>query len=154
MSIKNGARFVSHKMRRQSLNRASRAIKRAPNQYLISQANFLPQNCGVARVLQQLNAKMADHHQSNVSEDLIWEICRTLQIIEKLRRRVDCSCEARFEQLILGEAQEWRRISILERPSQLNEQTFEEGQLERSFRCSAIAYSAPSMLVSSIIRYD
>ena len=71
------------------IDRASRASKRASIPYLISQANFLPQNSGVARVLQQLISKMAHTHQSNVSEDLIWEICRTLEVIEKLRTMVD-----------------------------------------------------------------
>ena len=105
-------------MRLQSLiGRASRAFKRASIHYLISQANFLPQDSGVARILQQLKSRMADHHQSNVSEDLIWEICRTSQIIERLRTRVDCSYDTRSEQLIPGKAQEWRWISIFERPS-------------------------------------
>ena len=96
---------------------------------------------------------MADHHQSNVSEDLIWELCRTLQITERLRTRADCSCNARFEQLIPGEAQEWRRISIFERSSELDEQTFEEGQLARISCRTAIADSEHSMRVSSTIRY-
>ena len=48
MSVKNGARFRLPQNARGIIDWVSRANKRAPNHYLISQANFLPQNSGVA----------------------------------------------------------------------------------------------------------
>ena len=68
---------------------------------------------------------MAEQH-SNVSSDLIWEICRrrTLRVIHMQPALTHGN---RRQQRLLGEAHIWWRGAVLEGSIESGEQTFEKG---------------------------